>query len=267
MGEFYQRCRAEAGMSGLAALSVIVITKNEAERLPRCLESVRTIADEIVVVDSGSADATPDIARQYGARFTVTPDWPGFGPQKNRALAHATGDWVLSLDADEWLTPELAAEIRQVLQAPQSDVYALPRLSSFCGRPMRHSGWWPDHVTRLFKRGAARFSDDLVHERLMFSGTHAVLQEPIMHETYRTLDEMLVKLNRYSTDGAQNHIHQGKRGGLGRAIGRGLWAFVRTYVIRAGFLDGREGFLLAVANAETTYYRYLKLMYLAEGRA
>ncbi len=254
-------------MTTALRLSVILITKNEAERLPRCLESVRGLADEMVVLDSGSSDATLEIARRYTDKVFVSPDWPGFGLQKNRALAYATGDWVLSLDADEWLTPELAAEIRQTLQAPQARVYEIPRLSSFCGRPMRHSGWWPDHVARLFQRGAARFSDDLVHERLVYSERAARLQKPLRHETYRTLDEMLVKLNRYSSDGAQNHRQRGKRGGLGKAIGRGLWAFVRTYVIRAGFLDGREGFLLAVANAETTYYRYLKLMYLMEGKA
>ncbi|TSA22768.1 MAG: glycosyltransferase family 2 protein [Betaproteobacteria bacterium] len=242
-------------------LSVILITKNEAERLPRCLESVR-FADEIIVLDSGSTDATLEIARRYTDQVFISDGWPGFGPQKNAALSHASGDWVLSLDADEWLTPELAAEVQRVLAAPQADVYEIPRLSSFCGREMRHSGWWPDHVARLFRRGTARFSDDLVHERLLFT-THARrLMHPIRHETYRHLDEMLVKLNRYSTAGAQNQLDQGKRAGLGKAISRGLWAFLRTYIIRAGFLDGREGFLLAVANAETTYYRYLKLMYL-----
>ncbi len=245
-------------------LSVIIITKNEAERLPRCLDSVRDLADEIIVLDSGSTDATLEIARRYTDKVTVSADWPGFGPQKNRALDDATGDWVLSLDADEWLTPELAAEVVAVLKTPAAEVYEIPRLSSFCGRPMRHSGWWPDHVARLFRRGTARFSDDLVHERLVFSGSARRLKSPLNHETYRNLDEMLVKLNRYSTDGAENHFHHGKRGGLGKAIGRGVWAFVRTYVVRAGFLDGREGFLLAVANAETTYYRYLKLMYRAE---
>ncbi len=248
-------------------LSVIVITKNEAERLPRCLESVREIADEIIVLDSGSTDATLEIARRYTENVFISPDWPGFGPQKNRALDYATGDWVLSLDADEWLTPELLVAIQTTLKAPTADVYEIPRLSSFCGRPMRHSGWWPDHVARLFRRGAARFSNDLVHERLIFTGATARLKPPLRHETYRTLDEMLNKLNRYSTDGAQNHFKQGKRSNLSKAISRGLWAFVRTYVIRAGFLDGREGFLLAVANAETTYYRYLKLMYFVERKA
>lgn len=248
------------------SLSVVVITRNEAERLPRCLDSV-PFADEIVVLDSGSTDATVAIARRYTDKVAVNADWPGFGPQKNRAIDLATGDWVLALDADEWLTPELAAEVQAVLAAPRAEVYELPRLSSFCGRPMRHSGWWPDHVARLFRRGSARYSDDLVHERLVFAGRPGRLRQPLRHETYRDLDEMLAKLNRYSSDGARNHYARGRRGGLAKAIGRGLWAFLRTYVLRAGFLDGREGLLLAVANAETTYYRYLKLMYLGEREA
>ena len=243
-------------------LSVILITKNEAERLPRCLESVRELADEIVVLDSGSTDATLEIARRYTDKVYSRPDWPGFGPQQNRVLDMAGGDWVLSLDADEWLTPELAAEVRAVLQAPAAAVYEIPRLSSFCGRPMRHSGWWPDYVARLFKRGSARFSDDLVHERLVFEGTAVQLHSPLQHESVRKLEEVLDKVDRYSTAGAEQARSKGKQGGLGKAVLHGTWAFLRAYVIKRGFLDGREGFILAVSSAEGTYYRYLKLMYL-----
>ena len=245
-------------------LSVILITKNEAERLPRCLESVRGLADEIVVLDSGSTDATLEIARRYTDKVYVSPDWPGFGPQKNRVLDYATGDWVLSLDADEWLTPELAAEVRHTLQAPIAEVYEIPRLSSFCGRPMRHSGWWPDHVVRLFRRGAARFSDDLVHERLVFTGQVVGLKGILLHESFRTLEEVLNKANSYSSQGAQQALVRGKQGGLGRAIAHALWALIRTYVLKRGFLDGREGLMVAISNAEGVYYRYLKLMYLTE---
>lgn len=244
-------------------LSVILITKSDAERLPRCLELVRGLADDVVVRDSDSTDANLEIARRYTENVFSSPNCPGFGPQKNRALDYTCGDRVLSLDADEWLTPELGAEIRQTLQAPRTAVYEIPRLSSFCGRPMRHSGWWSDYLARLFRRGSVWFSNALVHERLLYTGTAARLKNPLRDNTYRNLDEMLAKLGRYSSDGAQNHRN---RGGLGKAIALGIWAFVRTYVIRAGFLNGREGFLLAVSNAETTYYRYLKLMYLAEGK-
>ena len=245
-------------------LSVILICKNEAERLPRCLESVRGLADEIVVLDSGSTDATLEIVRRYTDKAYRSPDWPGFGPQKNCVLDYATGDWVLSLDADEWLTPELVVEIQAVLKNPAAEVYEIPRLSSFCGRPMRHSGWWPDHVARLFRRGTARFSDDLVHERLVFDGKAVALQGTLNHESFRSLEDVLNKANAYSSQGAQQAFERGRSGGLGKAVAHAVWAFMRTYVLKWGFMDGREGLMLAISNAEGVYYRYLKLMDLAE---
>ncbi len=246
------------------SLSVIVITKNEAAVIPRCLASVAW-ADEIIVFDTESNDGTVDIARGLGAKVTSAPDWPGFGPQKNRALALATGDWVLSIDADEWVTAELRAEIEKAIAAPDFlPAYRLPRLSSYCGRIMRHSGWWPDHVTRLFQRGAARFSDDLVHERLIVDGVTGSLQQPLRHEAIRDLDDALGKMASYSTAGAKMLHARGKSASLLSAIAHGAWTFVRTYFLRAGFLDGREGFMLAVSNAEGAYYRYLKLMLLSE---
>jgi len=251
-------------MTTALRLSVILITKNEAERLPRCLESVRGLADEIVVLDSGSSDATLEIARRYTDQVHSSADWPGFGPQKNRALDYASGDWVLSLDADEWLTPELAAEIRQTLQAPQAKVYEIPRLSSFCGRPMRHSGWWPDHVARLFKRSTARFSEDLVHERLVFDGYAMALKGILNHESFRSLEDVLNKANAYSSHGAQQAFERGCSGSLGKAIAHSAWTFIRTYCLKKGFMDGREGLMLAISNAEGVYYRYLKLMHLVE---
>ena len=245
------------------SLSVIVITKNEAAVIERCLQSVAW-ADEIVICDTASSDGTADIARRLGARVEVTADWPGFGPQKNRALALATGDWVLSLDADEWVTPELRADIERAIAAPDRlPAYRMPRLSSYCGRTMRHSGWWPDHVTRLFQRGAARFSDDLVHERLVVDGVTGSLTAPLHHEAIRDLDDAIGKMAAYSTAGAAMLHARGKSASLASAIVHGAWTFVRTYVLRAGFLDGREGFMLAVSNAEGAYYRYLKLMLLS----
>jgi glycosyltransferase involved in cell wall biosynthesis len=246
-------------------LSVIVITKDEERVIGRCLGSVRWV-DEIIVVDSGSTDRTLDICRELGARVSVTPDWPGFGPQKNRALALAKGDWVLSLDADEWLSDELADEMRAAVRgAADVAAYELPRLSSFCGRYMRHSGWWPDRVARLFRRGRARFSDDLVHERLIVDGTLGRLRGELLHETFPDLEKLLDKLNRYSSAGAAAHVGKGKRASLSRAVRHALWAFVRTYFLRAGFLDGREGFMLAVCNAEGVYYRYAKAWLLQRG--
>jgi glycosyltransferase involved in cell wall biosynthesis len=248
-------------------LSVIVITKNEAARIARCLGSVAW-ADQRVVVDCGSTDATPALAADLGAEVVVTPDWPGFGRQKNRALDRAHGDWVLSIDADEWVTPALAAELRGAIDAAATDVVAfeLPRSSRYCGRAMRHGGWWPDPVLRVFRRGRARFSDDRVHERVVVAapgGRVVRLAQPLEHDSFRTLDEVLDKVNRYSTDSAVMLHARGRRGSLRAAIGHGLWAFVRTWIVRRGFLDGREGFMLAVSNAEGAYYRYLKLAQLA----
>jgi glycosyltransferase involved in cell wall biosynthesis len=241
------------------SLSVVVITKNEAAVIGRCLESVAW-ADELVVLDSGSSDATCEIARRHGAKVEIDPDWPGFGPQKNRAVALARGDWVLSLDADEWVTPELRAAIERALAAPgPRAAFRMPRRSSYCGRVMRHSGWWPDHVTRLFRRGLARFSDDLVHERLIVDGETGTVGAPLMHEAFRDLDEVLHKMNAYSSAGAEALAQRGVRATLATAVGHGLWTWIRTYVLRLGFLDGREGFALAVSNAEGAYYRYLKL--------
>jgi glycosyltransferase involved in cell wall biosynthesis len=241
-------------------LSVILIAMNEESCIARALRSV-AFADEVVVVDSGSSDRTVEIARELGARVTVTGDWPGFGPQKNRALDLATGDWVLSLDADEWLTAESAEEIRRVTgtDATRAVAFRMPRRSSFCGRFLRHSGWWPDYVVRLFRRGSARFSDDAVHEHVIVEGVTGTLREPLMHETFVDLDDMLGKMNSYSTLAANRLRQDGKSSGLTKAVLRALWAFVRTYFLRAGFLDGREGFMLAVATAEGTYYRYAKL--------
>ena len=246
------------------SLSVIIITKNEEAVIRRCVESVAW-ADEVIVLDSGSEDRTVEICRELGAQVHQAPDWPGFGPQKNRALALATGEWVFSIDADEWVTPELRAKIeRAVAEAAACAAFRVPRSSSFCGRIMRHSGWSPDHVVRLFRRGTARFSDDLVHERLLVEGATADLQAPLMHEAIRDLDQMLAKMNAYSTASSTAMQQRGKNGSVIGALAHGLWAFIRTYVLRAGFLDGREGFMLAVANAEGAYYRYLKLMLLGE---
>ncbi|MDE1981935.1 MAG: glycosyltransferase family 2 protein [Betaproteobacteria bacterium] len=240
-------------------LSVIIIAKNEAEAIGDCLASVAW-ANERIVLDGGSTDATAEIARRHGARVEVAAAWPGFGPQKNRALALANGDWVLSLDADEQVSPELRAEIEAVMRRPDAaPAYRMPRASRYCGRVLRHGGWWPDYVTRLFRRGQARFSDDLVHERLLVDGHAGTLSHALQHETYTTLDEALEKANRYSTLGAQQAFERGERATLGQACLHGFWAFFRTYVLRRGFLDGGHGLLLAVSNAQATFYRYAKL--------
>ncbi len=213
------------------------------------------------MLDSGSTDGTPDIVREYTPHVHET-DWPGFGPQKNRALAYATQEWVLSIDADERVSPALRAEITAAITTPTHNGYRMPRRSSYCGRFIRHGGWWPDYVTRLFRRPHGQFTDARVHESVVVPGPIGTLTEPLIHYSFRDLDEVLRKVNHYSTEGALRLQASHRKAGLGTAIGHGLWTFLRCYLLKAGFLDGREGFILAVSNAEGTYYRYLKLMYL-----
>jgi glycosyltransferase involved in cell wall biosynthesis len=250
-----------------AGLSVVIIARDEEKHLPAALDSVRW-ADEIVVVDSGSRDRTAAIARERGANVVVTDDWPGFGPQKNRALDLATRDWVLSIDADERVTPALRQEIEAIVSSGGGahEAYEIPRLSSYCGRFMRHGGWWPDRVTRLFRRGSARFSEDLVHEKVVVRGSTGRLASHLEHLAFEDFEEVLRKVDAYSTANAKMMHARGKRGSLASAVLHGGWAFFRTYVLQAGFLDGRHGFMLAVSNAEGTYYRYLKLAELGAKR-
>jgi glycosyltransferase involved in cell wall biosynthesis len=255
-----------------ARLSVIVITRDEAQRLPTCLKSV-AFADEIVVVDSASSDGTPDVARRLGARVIETGDWPGFGPQKQRALSAATGDWVFSIDADEWVDDALAAGIRDVVagRLPAAgavgpvDGWQVDRLSAFCGQWMRAGSWHPDRLPRLFRRGSAHFSDDQVHERLLIDTPARgardlpVLPGLLLHNSIASLHDGLEKMNRYTTGRAADLRSQGRRGGLGAALVHGTVAFLRSYVLRRGFLDGRLGLVLAMLDAQSSAVRYLKL--------
>ena len=246
----------------MASLSVIVITKNEAGNIGACLQSL-SFAHQLVVLDSGSSDATLEIALRMGAEVSENLDWKGFGVQKNRALALARCDWVLSIDADERVTQELQDEIKAALENPVFDVYSCPRLSSYCGQYMHHSGWYPDRVTRLFRRGAAEFSHELVHEKVVSSSRVGQLASPLLHDSFKSFEAVMDKANRYSTAGAQMLFERGKTGTPAKALAHGLWAFLRTYILRLGFMDGRMGLLLAISNAEGTYYRYLKLWLLA----
>jgi glycosyltransferase involved in cell wall biosynthesis len=249
-------------------LGIALITYNAASRLGQCLEAV-AFADDIVIVDGGSTDATVGIAEAHRARVIEARDWPGFGRQKNRALDALSTDWILAIDADEIVSPELATTIRAAIAHPGAEVYALDRLSSFCGHWVHHSGWYPDWIPRLFKRGTARFSDDLVHERLVVANPQngiARLEGKLMHYSYDDFEDVLRKLDAYSSAGARQRHAAGKRGSFSIAVLRGAWAFVRTFLLRGGFLDGRAGFMIAVFNAQTVYYRFLKLAQLNQPR-
>ena len=239
-------------------LSVILITKNEGKNIRACLESVAW-ADEIIVVDSGSTDDTVRICKEMGAQVFIHADWPGFGAQKNRALSYASKEWVFSIDADERVTPELRAELQQAMHEAGARGYYLPRLSQFCGKFIHHCGWYPDHVLRLFRRDAGRFSDSLVHESVLLQGTTERLKTPLLHYSYLTAEDVERKVEQYSSAAAQQMFQSGKHSNwLGAALSGG-WAFVRTYVLRLGVLDGVAGWNIACMNARTTFLKYRKL--------
>lgn len=248
----------------MTKLTVIVITKNESHNIEDCLKSV-SFADEIIVFDSGSEDETVSIAKRYTPLVTVTPDWPGDGPQKNRALNTASGDWVLCLDADERVTPPLAEEIKNIIASKQIfAAFDIPYQSTYCGKPIRFGDWKNESHIRLFQRHLARFTENIVHCHLVVNGKVGKLKNKILHHPFHHLGAMLYKLNDYSTQGAKALFEKGRKATLCTAISHAAWAFLNGYIFKLGFLDGREGLILALSNAQGTYYRYLKLMYLCE---
>lgn len=247
--------RPETPSLKTSRLSLIVITKNEERRIGRCLRSI-SFADEKIVVDSGSTDRTVAIAREAGAIVIETSDWPGYGAQKNRALAAATGEWVLSLDADEWADEALAAAIARAIAEPEADGYEFPRRNRFCGRVVRFSGWSPDYVLRLFRRGKGRFSDDLVHERVLLEGRKARLAPALNHDTIEDPAELNGKADRYAEAAAQDLARRGARSSLAKARLRGAARYLRTLLVQGGILDGAAGFAIARYNARYTYRKW-----------
>lgn len=238
-------------------LSVIIVTKNESQNIAECVGSV-SFASEILVLDSGSTDDTVKKAEAAGATVHST-DWPGYGSQQLRGIKLAKREWVLSLDADERISADLAKELQNAIATPWADGYRLPRSSSFCGQFIRAGGWVPDYTLRLVKREAAGFTPHFLHAHMTVKGTRADLVNPIIHYSYRSIDDVLEKLNRYSRGSAADLLNQGVTSSLSKALFKGLWAFVRSYIMRRGFLDGQMGLVLAIFNAETTYYKYLRL--------
>ena len=249
-------------------LSVAIITFNEERILARTLASV-SFADEVIVVDSNSTDRTVEIARSMGARV-LSRNWQGFAAQKNFAIQQCTGDWILSLDADEELSPELASQIRILLPSnPPADAYFLKRRNLFLGRWIRHGGYYPDRKLRLFRRATADFSpmphfeDRPVHETIAFDGHASTLDFDLIHHAYPTLEDYLEHMDRYSTLGAQVLVQQGR---TSRRPAQFYWnvfvvpilTFVWNYLFRPGFLDGREGLLLHLYHSAYVSWKYAK---------
>jgi glycosyltransferase involved in cell wall biosynthesis len=257
------------------SISIALITLNEAANLPRTLASLRFAAD-VVVVDSGSTDGTQEIARSAGARLFEEP-WKGFAAQKNAAIGHTTGDWVLSLDADEEVSPALAAEIEALLAGePQFDAYRIPRLNHFLGSPLRHGGYWPDPKLRLFRRGAARFAERAVHESMELTGESAgkvgQLKGHLIHHCYPTLEEYVEHMNRYSSAAAQVLVERGRAprslaGLVSGAVLNPAATFLYNYVFRLGFLDGAAGLLQHLNHSAYIHWKYVKAWRLAREAA
>jgi (heptosyl)LPS beta-1,4-glucosyltransferase len=242
-------------------LSVAIITRNEAENLEACLRTVAW-ADEIIVVDSGSTDGTLEIARRFTNKIFVESDWQGFGVQRQRAQEKATGDWILAIDADERVTPELKEEILKALKKDdRSKVFALPRLNWAFGSFIRHSGWYPDRVVRLYPREKAAYGPDLVHEKVVVPPSMEVvcLKGHLLHFTFRDLEHWVCKTARYAGQWAEGRQRQGKRGAFLQGITHAIGYFLRTYFFKRGFLDGRAGLLLALLGAYSRLLKYADL--------
>ena len=246
----------------MPTLSVAMIVKNEAHHLAQCLDTVNPWVDEIVILDSGSTDATQQIAEQYGAKFYQNTNWPGFGKQRQLAQQYVTSDYVLWLDADERVTPELRQSIQAAIaQDAPNTAYKIPRLSEIFGHKIRHSGWYPDYVIRLYRKDFARYGDQLVHEKVELPANANIqkLQGDLLHYTYQNIHHYLVKSAGYAKAWADQREKAGKKATLWQGISHAVGCFVKMYFIRVGFLDGKAGLLLAILSAHSTFVKYADL--------
>ena len=247
-----------------APLSVVLIAQNAAHQLDACLSSA-SFADELVLVDSGSTDATRQVAQKHGARV-VAKDWLGFGRQKQFAVEQARHDWVLCLDADERVSPELRASIERALAAPVAPVYRMARCNRFLGRWLRHGEGYPDWSPRLFERHNARWSDDPVHEKVLYAVTPGTLEGDLLHESAEDLGRYLDKQNRYTTLAAEQLFERGRNAGAFALLASPAVRFLKFYVLRLGFLDGLAGLVHIGIGCMNSYLKYAKLIELRRAR-
>lgn len=242
-------------------ITIALIVKNEAENLAQCLKNLNW-ANEIVILDSGSTDDTQKIAEQFGAHFFINQPWPGFGKQRQIAQSYATCDWIFWIDADERITPELQQQILSTIKENrQNTVYSVPRLSWVFGRFIRHCGWYPDRVLRLYPTHLTHYDDSLVHEKVVINEGIKVkkLSGDLLHYTYRDLEHYLVKSAGYASAWSEQRLKQGKSASIFQGVTHALSCFLKMYVLKAGFLDGKQGFLLSVLSAHSTFVKYADL--------
>ena len=238
-------------------LSAVVITKNEEANIAACLQSV-SWADEIVVLDSGSTDRTVEIAKKYTPKVFVET-WRGMGGQKNRAVALSRGPWIFSLDADERADAGVGDEIRQLIRAGNSACGAFRRKNFYKSQWIRHCGWWPDRVTRLFRKGEAHYSEEAIHASLQTSSAIVRLDGVIIHYSFTSPEDFLKRALSYAHHQAREMYLAGKKASLWTAVSHAAFALLHTYVTRLGFLDGAAGVLIAVSNCVGVFYRYMML--------
>jgi glycosyltransferase involved in cell wall biosynthesis len=237
-------------------ISTVVLTKNEEKNIERCLKSVIGISREIVVVDSGSEDRTVELAGKYTDRIFFNP-WPGFSAQRTFALTKTSCDWVLWIDADEELSEKLAGEIASLDFS--RDGYHIPRLVHYLGKWIRHCGWYPDYTLRLFDKNKGSFNGAIVHEAFNIEGTTGKLRNPIFHYPYRTIAHHLEKINLYTDLAAEQMQEKGKKASVSSALFHSFFKFIKMYLIKAGFLDGRQGIVVSVLGSYYVFLKYVKL--------
>ena len=241
-------------------LSVVIIAFNEEKNIGRCLASVHELADDIVVVDSFSTDATPEICRQYGARC-IQKQWVGYTESKNFAMAQARHDLILSLDADEVLSDELRQSIRSVLANRSADGYTMNRLTNFCGQWIKHGGWYPDKKLRLIDRRKGTWTGSHLHERIVLQegSAKAHLKGDLLHYSFHSISDHIRQIDKFSALRAQSYLEKGARVTWWHLFIKPGFSFFRTYILKAGFLDGYYGYIIAYSTAYAHFLRYAKL--------
>lgn len=251
----------------MSSVSVVIITLNEEANISACLDSADW-ADEIIVLDSGSTDRTLEICREKGIE-THYQAWAGYSGQKNAACALATGDWILSLDADERVTPELASEIRKIAAENSGDIdgYFVLRKVFYRNKWLRHGGFYPEKVLRFFRASKGNFAERAVHEVIKVEGRTAMINQDLEHYTYTGVSDYLDRMQKYSTLSAEEYYINGRKTGPLRMLGRAFFTFFQMYFLKRGFLDGYEGFLMAVLYGFYTFVKYAKLRELNRGEA
>jgi glycosyltransferase involved in cell wall biosynthesis len=242
-------------------LSIVIITLNEEKNLARCLDAVKDVADEIIIIDSGSTDNTLAIAGNYNAKI-IQHSFSGYASQKNFGTQQAANDWVLSLDADEALTPQLAQSIFEVKKNPKHLVYQMSRLTNYCGKWIKHCGWYPDRQTRLYNRAAGYWEDKKVHEywRLKNEGTPmGKLKGDLLHYSFTSISEHLKKIEKYTELAAREAVEKGKDAGFIKTRISPRWHFITEYFFKLGFLDGFYGYIICRLSAYSTFIKYTKI--------